>query len=582
MAYNTLKQNSRRLVALLFAAMFFLSICQVVMAAETSGTCGDNIIWTLNGTTLTISGSGVIQDYQEFSLAPWNEYADSIYAVVVEDGVTRIGNFAFFGLTKVSAVNLADSVASIGEYAFYGCTRVELLNLGNGLQEIGRSAFEECTGLMSVKLPEGLKSIGFHGFYRCENLKSITVPSSVTVMGTTVFGYCTNLRSARILAAIKELPLWTFYGCYKLSDVTLSSDITSVGVYAFHGCDNISEDSYVRSDGDEPSQTVTGITPSQTVIDSTTVQQEDGGRVTTDNRYLDSENSAINVETVKTQTENSTTVDVTVDALLEKKEGWGELEQEVNNVLIESDLPANEKLEVVVSLKEDSVLSGNDLARFAGKNVKLTIHTMQGAYWHINGQDIKPADLAEAYELAFSVREITDPTEGQKEAVGIGKSYAVAFHSGINFKTEVELPLGNDFRLATAIFFAPADKGYDRMQSVIVDEEGVAHFYLANVQAETEYLVGINIPDKEADSNVNQAIVPDALQNKAQRYEQVEEIEYIVTGVKSSWGMDFGQVTWILAGVMLGSVVIVGIVMYIIFKSKLKKGYVPGEAGGLE
>lgn len=564
-----LRKISLHILILLAAVLFFLCIASSAYAAEASGTCGDNVTWSLAGSTLTIVGSGEIEDYQEFTPAPWNVYANEIYAVIVEDGVTGIGEFAFFGLSKVSAVDLADSVAVISDYAFYGCSAMQLLNLGKGITEIGRSAFEECNELMSVKLPEGLKSIGFHAFYRCESLKSITVPSSVTVMGTTVFAYCTNLRSAQILAQIEELPLWTFYGCYNLSNVRLASSIASVGVYAFHECDKLPADIFARSDSKGPAEPV---------IDSTTVQKENGDQVTTENKYLSSENSSINVETVTTQTGKETTDTVVVEALLEEKEGWGELEEEVNSALKNSNIVNEERVEVTVGLKEDSMLSGADLARFAGKNVSLTVHTKQGAYWHIDGQDIKKEALVDAYELAFTLRKITEPTEEQKKIVGIGSSYSLVFHSDIDFKTEVELPLGEDLRLSTAIFFAPSDKAYNRMQSVIVDNEGIAHFYLADVQAGTEYLIGINLPDKEANTKVNPAIIPNTLQDRAQKYEQVEEIKYIVTGVKSSWGMDFGQVSRILAAVMLGSALVVGIIVYLMYKRKLKINALEGSS----
>ena len=567
MTYEQLRKISLHILILLAAVLFFLFLSPTVFAAEDAGTCGENVTWTLNGTTLTISGNGVIEDYQEFTPAPWNKYANEICSIIVEDGVTGIGDFAFFDLPKVSAVDLADSVTVIGDYGFYGCGALQLLNLGNGLTEICRSAFEECSSLMTVKLPEGLKQIGFHGFYRCESIKSITVPSTVTIMGTTVFAYCTNLRSAQIMAQIEELPLWTFYGCYNLSDVRLASSIASVGVYAFHDCDKLPADIYARSDSKQPAEPI---------IDSTIVKKENGDQVITENKYLSSENSSINVETVTTHTGKETTDRVVVEALLEEKEGWGELEEEVNEALKNSDIVNEERVEVTVGLKEDSVLSGSDLARFAGKSVNLTVHTKQGAYWHIDGQNIKKETLADSYELAFTLRKIMEPTEEQKNVVGIGSSYSLVFHSDIDFKTEVELPLGEELRLATAIFFAPADKTYDRMQSVVVDEEGIAHFYLANVQAGTEYLVGINLPDKEADTTVNPAIIPQTLQDQARKYEQVEEIEYIVTGIKSSWGMDFGQVSRILAAVMLSCVIVVGVVVYLMFKRKLKMNALEG------
>ena len=110
----------------------------------------------------------------------------------------------------------------------------------------------------------------------------------------------------------------------------------------------------------------------------------------------------------------------------------------------------------------------------------------------------------------------------------------------------------------------------------MVDGEGIAHFYLAKVDANTEYLIGINVPNPDTSPNEpSDAIIPDELKNEYPAMEQVEQIEYVITGRKSSWGLNFGQVTQILAVVMIGAVVIVGVVVYIVFKMKLKRGYVP-------
>lgn len=555
---------NRLLAILLITAITIMLLTghiPVAHAAEASGDCGNGLSWSLNGGTLTISGKGDMPDYQEFTPAPWNAYSDSIRSVRVESGVTSVGDFAFFCLSEATAVTLANSVTEIGSYAFYGCSALELLNLGGGVRTIGESAFEECTSLMSVQLPSSLKTLRFHAFYRCESLVSITVPSSVTTMESTVFAYCTNLRSASVLASIQELPLWTFYGCYELSSVTLSSSIGSVGTYAFYNCDKLPQSGYTISDS-------AGRMDSST----TTTKQENGATITTDSHYTEQANSAINVQTAQTQSGTTTTVETKVDAILDNADGWSELEERVDRALLAND----DTVQVNVSLKGDAEVSGEDLDRFAGKNVALTIHTQQGAYWHINGTDISSANLADSYDLSFTLQSLTDPTEEQAAAVGTGTSFVVVFDKTIDFKVEVELPLGASLARNTAVFFAPGEEGgFERMQATVIDAEGIAHFYLGLIQAKTEYLIGINIPDRDAESGISDAIVPEALQNEYPQLEQVAEVEYVVTGVKSSWNMNFGQVSLILAAVMIGSVIVVGVVMAILFKRKLKNGYVP-------
>lgn len=556
---QSMKQFFIRLVALAAALLFLLPLAPTAHAA--SGECGDGVTWNLAGGVLTISGSGDMKDYSETALAPWHGYADQILSVRVENGVTSIGDFAFCQLKKVTAASVANSVLTIGSYAFYECEALQLLDLGSGIESIGDHAFKLCRELISIRLPDGLKIIGNQAFYRCQRLMSITVPASVTSMGKEVFMYCSSLGNATILANMKELPAWTFYGCYALKTVSLSTYIESVGQDAFEKCELLPE-SYDVADE-----------PKDVDVQNTTAGQENGQMVVTKDHYTEQNGNAVNVQTTtqglpNTETETS----VKVDAILENKDGWGHFEEQLQNAL---DSTGSENLDVNVHLKGEAQVSGEDLGRFTGKDMMITIHTQQGAHWHINGADIQADALKESYDLSFKLVPLTDPNEEQKAAVGIGTSFVLTFDADIDFKVELELPLGISLARETAVFFSPEEKGYTRMQAVVIDAEGIAHFYLGSVQADTEYLIGINIPDIESQSNVSDAIIPDTLKNEYPEMEQIDEIEYVVTGVKSSWGMDIKQVTWILIGVMGGSILVVGIVIAVMNKMRLKKGYMP-------
>ena len=94
-------------------------------AAATSGTTGD-CTWTLNGTVLTISGNGQMANYSYISLLPWST---SITEVIIEEGVTSIGSYAFYKCTGLTSVTIPDSVTSIGDYAFYYCTGLTSINI---------------------------------------------------------------------------------------------------------------------------------------------------------------------------------------------------------------------------------------------------------------------------------------------------------------------------------------------------------------------------------------------------------------------------------------------------------------------
>ena len=352
---------------------------------------------------------------------------------------------------------------------------------------------------------------------------------------------------------------WTFFDCGNLSEVALSSSITAVGESAFENCDKLSEKHEVLD------------LPQNVDVTSSSTTQQNGQTVVTDNHYTEREDSSVNVQTTTQSGSGSKTeTSVTVDAVLDNPNGWNHLEDQVEDAVFSA---AGETVEVNVHLKGEPVVSGQDVGRFSGQNVTISVHTQQGAHWHINGADIQADALKESYDLSFTLIPLTELDEAQKAAVGIGTSFKLVFNADIDFKVEVELPLGISLARDTAVSFAPEEEAYVRKQAVVIDGEGIAHFYLGSVQADTEYLIGINIPNVE--SEVSDAIIPDTLKNEYPEMEQVEEIEYVVTGVKSSWGMDIKQVTWILFGVMGGSILVVGIVIGTMNKVKLKKGYIP-------
>lgn len=530
-------------------------------AAEASGSCGDGVSWSLDAGVLTISGSGEMTNYTEHALPPWNWYAKNIHSVVVENGVTTVGDFAFFQLKNMTAATIPNSVTNIGAYAFYECTALELLNMGDGVQVIQESAFERCAKLMSVRLPNGLRSLGNQAFYRCESLLSITVPASVTYMGREVFAYCSGMQSAVVQANIEKLPIWSFYGCYNLSDVTLGTSIHSVGASAFEHCDKLPESFDVA---DEPKNVNTY---------TSTTKEENGQNVTTHQQYTEKENSSVNVQVSQTQNNAGEAISAQITAVVDNRQSsWDYLFDQVNAACF---ISGEKTVEVNLHIQGDPVISGLNLARFSGLNVNIHILTQQGARWHIRGTDIPGEGLKDSYNLSFTLRTVEKPTDAQNEILEGHAGYSLVFASDINFKVEVELHLGTGLARDTAVFFSPEKDGFQRMQAVVIDGEGVAHFYLASVQAKTEYLIGINVPDRDSDSNISDAIIPTQMQNEYPAMEQIQPVEYVVTGAKSSWGMDIKQVTGILAVVMVGSFVIVGVVMGILFKRKLKQGYVP-------
>ncbi|MCC8077399.1 MAG: leucine-rich repeat protein [Oscillospiraceae bacterium] len=117
-----------------------------------TGTCGENVIWTLDTDTgvLTISGEGEMEDYSSSSDVPWYSIRESITAVVIEDGVTSIGNRAFYYCSNLTSVTIPDSVTSIGQYAFNGCSSLTSVTIPDSVTAIDFGAFALCSSLTDV------------------------------------------------------------------------------------------------------------------------------------------------------------------------------------------------------------------------------------------------------------------------------------------------------------------------------------------------------------------------------------------------------------------------------------------------
>lgn len=209
------------------------------LAADAGG-CGESLSWSLQDGTLTITGSGAMTDYSDYSFAPWYEQREAIHTVILPEGLTRVGNLAFYECSNLTTVALPASVSAIGDFAFAGCTGLLTVTLPGALTAIGESGFRECESLTAVSLPASITTIGDRAFYRCNSLTSITIPGSVTSLGKQAFSYCESLRQAVVNANLDMLPDWSFYGCGNLSSITLAPTIREVGDLAFDGCPGVS------------------------------------------------------------------------------------------------------------------------------------------------------------------------------------------------------------------------------------------------------------------------------------------------------------------------------------------------------
>jgi len=172
-----------------------LTLLPLVANADISGTCGDNLTWTyVEATqTFTISGSGAMYDYQNSYDEPWSSLRGIIKSVILEDGITTIGSYAFSSCSGLTSVTIPNSVTSIGDGAFSNCRRLASVTIPNSVTSIGTDAFYNCSGLTSVTIPNSVTSIRNSAFYNCSGLTSVVIGSGVTSIGSSAFKE-TNLK----------------------------------------------------------------------------------------------------------------------------------------------------------------------------------------------------------------------------------------------------------------------------------------------------------------------------------------------------------------------------------------------------
>mgnify|MGYP001102658168 FL=1 len=231
----------KRILSMMLALSMMVSFMPIIASAATSGTCGDNLTWKLDNGTLTISGTGEMKNYSGNlnQSAPWHSNIKSIKSVVIEKGVTNIGDYAFSWCNSLTSITIPNSVISIGRDAFDNCSSLTSITIPNSITSIGYGAFEACSGLTSVTIPNSLTSISDSVFSRCDSLTSITIPSSVTSIGTGTFNFCSSLTSIIIPKSITSIGQAVFSNCSSLTNITIPNSVTFIGEDAFNNCSSL-------------------------------------------------------------------------------------------------------------------------------------------------------------------------------------------------------------------------------------------------------------------------------------------------------------------------------------------------------
>ncbi len=262
-----------------------------------SGSCGENATWTLtkNGVdeesndtyTLTISGTGAMENYSNPSPAPWKSACSDITAVIIDGNITHIGGYAFQGFYLLTSITIPASVETIGHYTFDNCTNLETIEVESGskLSDIASSYTLSDTkwfnknenrilnGILvkyvfgddntTVTIPEGVKKIQTELFFGNTTIKTVSIPSSVETIGDRAFSSCTGITEITIPSSVKTIGRSAFSSCTSLTEITIPSSVETMDSSIFWGCTGLTKatiEEGVESIGESMFQNCTGLT----------------------------------------------------------------------------------------------------------------------------------------------------------------------------------------------------------------------------------------------------------------------------------------------------------------------------------
>ena len=254
--------------------LLLLTLLPMLAMADRRGECGDNVTWTYNESTwrLTIQGSGAMENCSSSS-QPWYHFRTNIQTIVIKDGVTSIGAYAFSSCSHLTSITIPNSVTRIGYCAFEGCSGLTSVTIPNSVTSIEYGAFEgtawfnnqpdglvyagkvvykykgEMPSNTSIIIKDGTLSIGVYAFQNCSGLTSVTIPNSVTSIGSSAFSGCSGLTSIKVEngnskfdsrnncnAIIETATNTLIVGC---KNTIIPNSVTSIGGGAFSRCSSL-------------------------------------------------------------------------------------------------------------------------------------------------------------------------------------------------------------------------------------------------------------------------------------------------------------------------------------------------------
>ena len=210
-----------------------------------TGTCGEQLTWSLSvDGILTVSGTGAMASYSEEEPAPWYDYSGAMEYLVVEKGVTSIGDYAFYDCGSILSLELPDTLAAIGDYGFAYCYGLTEVSLPKNLETLGRAAFYNCYDLAKISFPKKLQTIGAEAFSECAGLESLSLPDKLRSIGDNAFALCAGLTKVSLGSGVQTIGNSAFLECEALTSVSFPESLRTIGDYAFNACAALTKASF--------------------------------------------------------------------------------------------------------------------------------------------------------------------------------------------------------------------------------------------------------------------------------------------------------------------------------------------------
>ena len=270
--------KQRSLWACVALVCMFFCMMPVGTVCAKSFFCGGNVAYIFEDGVLTVSGTGDMDDFVSPNNVPWHAQRDLINSVVIEEGITSIGSYAFYNCTALETITLPESLTVIGRDSFSGCEAirdvyltdlsawcavafydvgsnplyyaealylngdsVEDLYIPDVVKSVGECAFYNLDCITSVTFADSVTQIGNFSFYGCDNVSNINFGNSVEQIGAYAFSECDNVVEISIPDTVIEIGQSAFYHCGLLRRVTIGDGVQSIGDTAFERCESLSD-----------------------------------------------------------------------------------------------------------------------------------------------------------------------------------------------------------------------------------------------------------------------------------------------------------------------------------------------------